>query len=87
MKRSSYLTQGHRLKIFALGLLTIVIPAFTFRGVSAALVRVPILVALVQIFLKVFFQSFGSVVFAVTYYDLRTSVEGISIENLADVFD
>jgi hypothetical protein len=87
MKRSSHLTQGHRLKIFALGLLTIVIPALTFRGVSNVLVRVPILVALVQIFLRVFFQSFGSVVYAVTYYDLRTSVEGISIENLADVFE
>jgi len=102
LNRSAELTKGCRLKIFALYLLFFAIigglgtVGFIFVGVLS------VLMIWVSPFLLMFFllfqpvihivisapvMAFAQVMIAVTYYELRSVKEGISVDNLANVFD
>jgi hypothetical protein len=86
LNRSAALTKGHRWKVFGqmmlvgviAGVVQFFLTRFTGDGVLAKLVNFAWLVVE---------TSFGAVLAAVVYHDLRVAKEGIDIDNLANVFD
>ena len=88
MGRSSSLTEGYRLKIFGLMLITgffgwlfrflgnLIFPFLGFIGNFIG-----------QILMMSIPLAFGCAMYAVVYYDLLAVKEGISIDRLAEVFD
>ena len=92
LKRSAGLTKGHRWKIFGLLLLMLValiIPLLLLSVlVPGAGDDKPTLVSSVTaLLIYAPLTAFYSVVMAVTYYSLREAKEGVSIDQLANVFD
>lgn len=89
LRRSRDLTGGSRWPIFGLillvGLASGVVPAGA--GGVGAMVGGSVLRAIVGFAVQVFVQSFGAVVCAVVYHDLRVAKEGVDIETIANVFD
>lgn len=91
MKRSAELTKGHRWKIFGLYMLCfllffVVIFLGSFLGVLLAFGSKTVAILLVALlFLCVL--SFGSVLVAVVYYDLRAVKDGVTVDSLANAFD
>lgn len=90
IKRSSELTSGYRWTIFALYLLLfviliVVVVAFAFilvliTGSEVVAGTIASLVATVPL-------AFQSVMLATIYYDLRALKEGVTVDQLANVFD
>jgi hypothetical protein len=86
LNRSAALTKGHRWQIF--GLLALV--AIAAGVVQFILTRVGgdmLLGKLLEFCWQVVATSFGAVLAAVVYHDLRVAKEGMDIDNLANVFD
>jgi hypothetical protein len=86
LNRSAVLTRGYRWQIF--GLLALV----TIIGIIAQFVLmwfggVMLWGKLLSFCWLVITTSFGAVLAAVVYHDLRVAKEGIDIDNLANVFD
>jgi hypothetical protein len=89
LRRSSQLTKGHRWKIFGLMLLMIIISVIAGQVVEYILGAVGgmILIAIGTLIWNGIWGAFYAVAVAVTYHDLRVAKEGISIEQIAAVFD
>lgn len=90
MNRSSELTKGYRLKIFALGLI-MVIGFGIFNGLVAFLLGLVIdsymISHVIGSILGVLPISFIAVALAVTYYELLAAKEGLTLDKLAGIFD
>lgn len=90
LARSAYLTKGHRWKI--LGILTLTGLAFFVINRIVTLIITPlalgtILSMLIHGILLLVPTAFHGVVTSVIYYDLRSVKEGLTIDNLSNVFD
>lgn len=91
LKRSMELTKGFRLKIFGL-VIVAGIAMVLFMGVVVALVLIlpgageTVIVAGTALAL-IAPQAFYSVMMPVVYYDLRQVREGVTLDNLTNVFD
>jgi hypothetical protein len=86
LHRSATLTKGYRWQVF--GLLALV--AIAGGVVQFVLTRVGggmLFGKLLEFCWQVVATSFGAVLAAVVYHDLRVAKEGIAIDNLANVFD
>jgi len=92
LRRSAWLTKGHRWRIFGivlvLGLLNgvansvVLVPFATLTGDAAAAVA-----NVVAYLITVFFMAWGAVAAAVAYHDLRLEKEGVGVNEIAAVFD
>lgn len=92
LKRSAWLTKGHRWRIFGivlvLGLLNglansiALAPFAALTGDPAAAVA-----NVVAYLITVFFMAWGAVAAAVAYHDLRLEKEGVGVNEIAAVFD
>jgi uncharacterized membrane protein len=97
LRRSAQLTQGHRWKIFGMGVLILVlfIIAIVIIGalVGMGVVVVPqgvgrgLLAAIVGVIVTGIVTAYFNVVAAMIYHDLRTVKEGVNTEEIAAVFD
>jgi hypothetical protein len=86
LNRSALLTKGYRWQIF--GLLALVgIVNIIVQIVLALLGRLTLIGTLLEFVWLVIATSFGAVMAAVVYHDLRVAKEGLDIDNLANVFD
>lgn len=90
--RSSELTSGHRLSIFGIAVVFGIISVTTnliLGGVANALIGhgSPWPLAVIHVLTSSAVNALGAVVFAVSYYELRRTEEGIGIEDLVEVFD
>jgi len=88
LRRSRELTKGHRWKVFALALLSIVasfggLPIGSGLGAIAG----PIVALIGVVTWTAIWIAFTAVVVAVTYHDLRVAKEGTDIDQVAAVFD
>jgi hypothetical protein len=86
LNRSAALTKGYRWQIF--GLLALV----TIVGIIAQVILTRVGAGmlggkLLEFCWLIIATSFGAVLAAVVYHDLRVAKEGIDIDNLANVFD
>jgi hypothetical protein len=86
LNRSAALTKGHRWQIFGLLVLVTVIGGIV-PLVLAQLGGDGVLTGVLNFAWLVVATSFGAVLVAVIYHDLRVAKEGIDIDNLANVFD
>ena len=90
LNRSMELTRDCRLKIFGLTLLVGIASRLIERAagsVAGSTASGSILLSLVLLFVYAIPQTFGNVMPAIIYYDLRAAKEGVTLESLADVFD
>ena len=86
LDRSANLTKGYRWQIF--GLLALVGIISVIAQISLLLLVGSLLWGLLVTFgWLLFATSFGAVLVAVVYHDLRAAKEGMDIDNLANVFD
>jgi hypothetical protein len=86
LSRSALLTKGYRWQIF--GLLALVTTISIIVQIALSLIgRVTFLGSLVDFVWLVISTSFGAVMAAVAYHDLRVAKEGLDIDSLANVFD
>jgi len=86
LNRSSDLTYGCRLKIFALYLMNFTILLIVFF-VTAILTSIHPALSVVELIVDAIPMAFLNVMTAVIYYELRSVKEGVSIDSLANVFD
>ena len=89
LRRSRELTKGYRWKVFALGLLLVVVNlgGSVVASSLTALAGNPIVGLTGQLIWTGIAAAFSAVVFTVTYYDLRVIKEGVDIDQVAAVFD
>ncbi|CAK7072479.1 MAG: hypothetical protein DELT_01944 [Desulfovibrio sp.] len=90
LKRSAFLTKGHRWPLFALALMTVLFMLLVAGGVSLLvtfLTANETLGALVGTLLSFVPMAFSCVLYAIVYYDLRVLKEGVSLSSLTNVFD
>jgi hypothetical protein len=89
LRRSRDLTRGSRWPIFGLLLLVGVASAVLGAGAGrvGAMVGDWILLTIAYFTVQVIAQSFGAVLSAVVYHDLRVAKEGVDIDTIASVFD
>ena len=93
LKRSAELTKGYRWHVFGLILILVLIeivigiPAVFVAGLSAMLGDPGILAAALDYIATAIIALIGTVITAVSYYDLRAAKEGIDIDQIAAVFD
>jgi hypothetical protein len=89
LRRSRDLTRGSCWPIFGLLLLVFLGSAVVTAGVGGVGVMLGgwVLVRIVAFAVQVIVQSFGAVLSAVVYHDLRVAKEGVDIEAIASVFD
>jgi len=87
--RSWSLTRGHRWQIFGLVVLVAVVTEIATAGVGAAagMMNNVALLNVAKFVVQVVVQSFGIVLTAVVYHDLRVAKEGVDIDTIASVFD
>jgi hypothetical protein len=88
LRRSRYLTKGHRWRIFGIGLLVLVI------ALVVGVLQVPFVALLglqlgllAEFAVQAILTAFGSLVLVVTYHDLRVAREGVGTDRIAAVFD
>jgi hypothetical protein len=86
LNRSALLTRGYRWQVFGL-LALVTIIGLIAQFVLAWLGGVMLWGKLLTFCWLVIATSFGAVLAAVVYHDLRVAKEGIDIDNLANVFD
>ena len=86
LSRSSELTQGCRLKIFALYAPSFIV-LFIVSFVTALSTHIHPVFFVVELFVDAIPIAFLNVMTAVIYYELRSVKEGISVDKLASVFD
>lgn len=89
MRRSAVLTRGYRWPIFALLLISIVFSVLVVWLVTfcAALFGNLLVLGIVMAVATAIPGAFQSVLTALIYYELRGVKEGVSLDNLANVFD
>lgn len=97
LRRSAELTKGNRWKVFALVIITYVVSMLLeflvgfvigFGGAIAGEAgSVNILAAVATIVAQVFSITWGAVLVAMAYFELRRVKEGIGLEQIAAVFD
>jgi hypothetical protein len=88
LRRSRYLTKGHRWQIFGIFLLVVVIAIVV--GVLQVLFVAMLglqLGVLVEFVLQAILAAYGSLVLVVTYHDLRVAREGVDTDRIVAVFD
>ena len=89
IRRSAALTRGYRWPIFGLILLlgtAVIVIGVIFSGLVIILTGSAPVAALMTALLSAIPQALNCVMTAIIYYDLRCIKEGISLENLVDVF-
>ena len=86
LSRSSELTYGCRLKIFALYMMGLVFLSIVFF-VTYLSTQIHPVFSIVELIVDSIPIAFLNVMTAVIYYELRNVKEGVSIDNLANVFD
>jgi hypothetical protein len=101
LRRSRFLTKGHRWKIFGALLLIIVLGLIVFGMIAATVASSGLMtgpggatmlqnagaVTIVQNAVAAIFGAFIAVLVAVFYYHLRVAKEGVDLAKVASVFD
>ena len=93
LSRSAQLTKGYRVQIFAIAFLYILLSQIAVSlavGLATAFFPLPanpFLLSSVFLLVHLLPQAYAPIVFATTYYDLRTVKEGVSPEHLETSFD
>jgi len=88
LRRSAFLTEGYRWKVFAIVLLIGVVTAIVSGVAEVIFAQVGDRAATIADFVvNVVIGAWQSVVVAVLYHDLRVAKEGIDIDGIAAVFD
>jgi len=89
LARSSELTKGHRWKIFGLMLLLFIIGSVVSPALDemVPLVGGTTLTVIVSLLWNGVWGAFSAIAVVVTYHDLRVAKEGVSIDEIAAVFD
>jgi len=92
MNRSVELTKGYRWHIFALYVIVLVgtWALFFIAGLVSALISpggLPISDPAATFLGNLFIMAFDAVMAGIIYYDLRAMKEGVTLDQLADVFD
>ena len=89
LRRSYELTKGNRLPIFGLvmlvGIISSILQSLVTMTMGAVLGTVVALIA--STLVGAIPQAFNAVLMPIIYFELRSAKEGISLENLANVFD
>jgi len=89
LSRSAFLTKGNRWKVFGIavviGFLAIIATLVLTAVLGFAIGWIGVIVA--SYISDVLVYSFGSVVVAVLYHDLRVTKEGIDVDRIAAVFE
>ena len=85
--RSRELTQGHRWKLFAIFIITLLIMIFVSTVFSAVVRGNGAVVLIATVVFESILGAFWFVVPAVAYHDLRVVKEGVDIEKIASIFD
>jgi hypothetical protein len=87
LDRSAKLTKGSRWQIFGLIALVFIVGIIVQLGLKGVFGIFGIWGELLNFGFQVIATSFGAVLVAVVYHELRMTKEGIDIDNLANVFD
>jgi hypothetical protein len=92
MSRSSFLTGGHRLKVFGASTLFWVVAAILGGGFAVVYDLAfpeagPIETLVGTEVPMVVVNCFGGILISVFYYELRIAKEGVDIDKIASVFD
>ena len=86
LRRSSFLTRGHRSKVFGLWVLI-----FIVESIVGYALRRPLGAGIVgtagRFLWLVFTAAYQAIVIAVVYYDLRVAKKGIDLDRIAAVFE
>jgi hypothetical protein len=88
LRRSRYLTEGYRWKLFGIFLLLFV-PSMVLSGLGGVIQRIEgvEIGALFNFITQTGLSAFGSVLLAVIYHDLRAGKDGLDTSRIAAVFD
>ena len=86
LRRSSFLTRGHRWKIFGIWMLILIVESIV-QYVLQRLLGAGIVGAFGDFLWLVLTEAYQAVVVAVLYYDLRVAKEGIDIDRITAVFE
>lgn len=87
LRRSSELTKGNRWRIIGIYFLMTLLSSLLSVVISLVSLGVPALEAVLGLAQFALLCAFNSVVMAVAYHDLRVAKEGVSVEEIAAVFD
>ena len=91
LRRSRFLTKGHRWKIFGALLLIIALGLIVFVVIAGAVVSSGLMTGpgatMLQNAVAAVFGAFYAVLVAVFYYHLRVAKEGVDLAKVASVFD
>jgi hypothetical protein len=87
LDRSAKLTKGSRWQIFGLVALVTIVSGIALWVLRALFGMVTVWSKLLSFGWQVVGTSFGAVLVAVVYHDLRMTKEGMDVDNLANVFD
>ena len=98
LRRSAELTKGHRWRVFAIIIIVFALSAVVNQTVASTFLNAMVIsgsdttgvssLHLLAFFLvTVFFTAYGAVVSAVGYHDLRILREGVSVDDIAAVFE
>ncbi|HUH84521.1 MAG TPA: hypothetical protein VLX85_07910, partial [Stellaceae bacterium] len=86
LTRSSFLTRGHRWKVFGIWMLVVVVQSVVQQVLQGALGSGILATAAYGLWL-VLSEAYQAIVVAVLYHDLRVAKEGIDVERIAAVFE
>jgi hypothetical protein len=101
LRRSRFLTKGHRWQIFGASLLIVVLGLIVAGVIAAAVVGTALMIGpgeatilqnagaptILQNAVQAIFGAFIAVLAAVLYYQLRVAKEGVDLAKIASVFD
>jgi hypothetical protein len=89
LRRSRELTKGYRWQVFAVFIFVSVAAALAAgAGITVVTLLIgPVAGAVGQFVVQAFIGAFSAVLYAVTYSGLREAKEGVSVDELASVFD
>jgi len=90
INRSTELSKGYRLKIFALVLIVGIVIWLINNVVSSLVVSIvpsSVIAMIIVMIIVAIPQTYSNVMASIMYYDLRNVKEGVSVDSLAQVFD
>jgi len=89
LRRSRELTKGYRWAIFGLFIFLFIVALLASVGAVTVITLLigPVAGAVGQFVSEAFIGAFGAVLYAVAYSGLREAKEGVSVDELASVFD
>ena len=87
LRRSRFLTKGHRWQIFGAFLLILILGLIAAGVIFEAISMFGSIARIVQNAVQAIFATFNAVLAGVFYYQLRVAKEGVDLAKIASVFD